>query len=396
MNSIASANQGFAFNLLRQAYAGSSDKSTQVSPFSVRRALTMAALGARGDTLAAFLDVFGLPKGSDLVAANQFNQSTLQRLLTAEAKSKAPTEISVANALWLKKDDGAGYTFLPKFKDANKKWYDATVEDNLPFDESTLNAINAWCLAKTKKIPRILEEIPGGARAFITDALYMKTPATNRFYKRNDSTGLFTPANGAAREVTFMTNPWERFRYFKGDGVQILEFPFGERYMFNYYVVLPDADSSLDATVAKLTADNWLNWKANLSRYSGKFRLPANEQEFSADLATALCQMGLGVAFDDELADFLDMCTGRLKIGGVQHKTYTKFTRKGFEGAAVTAIGMIECTSVGAPDPTFDLTIDRPYAWFVTGGDEILFAATTADPKEPQGFAEETDDDNEF
>jgi len=387
------ANTQFAVSLLAEAFAQSADKSVQVSPFSVRRALTMAAIGARGATRRAFLDTFQLPSGVDLSQVNEDNNSFLTALLAAEKHAQAPTEINVANALWLKKDEGAGYRFLDAFKAANQRYYNAPTNE-LDFVPSDVDVINAWCAKNTNnKIAKILAEIPGGARAFLTDALYMKTPANLPFRKRNDEKGTFTPLGGKARPVNFMVHPWEELDHYKGDDVEIVRFPFGECGAFNGYLLLPAAKSSLGQLLSSLSGATWLDWKSRLHAANGKLRLPPNEQEYSNDLKAVLCNLGLGVAFSDELADFLDMCTGRLKIGAVQHKTYTKFMRKGFEGAAVTCVGMVECTSVGAPKPTFDISFDRPYAWFVEGNDEILFAATTPDPKEPGDFASESDED---
>ena len=396
---FAAANTTFGLNLLATAHSAAKGKPVQVSPFSVRRALTMTAIGANGLTLDGFYDLFELPRGTDLAAVHQHNQQVLKGLKEAEARSKTPTTIETANALWLKKSTGR-YKFLPSFVDANRKWYDATVQDDLPFDDSTKDAINAWCDKATKgKISRIIESLPGGSRAVLTDALYMKTPANKRFYKRDDTTGRFKNADGTEVDVTFMTNPYGEFNYYGGDGVQVLQFPFGQRGVFNYYLVLPDANTTLDATVAKLTGKQWSGWKGALAKGAGRFRIAPNEQEYSEDLKGVLADLGLGVAFTDA-ADFSLMCSDPLKIGGVNHKTYTKFTRKGFEGAAVTAVVMCESFCIPTtPLKQFDITVDRPYIWLVEGRDEILFASTTLSPKQPDSFAAETDEegnDGEF
>ncbi|MBY0551972.1 MAG: hypothetical protein K2W95_32110 [Candidatus Obscuribacterales bacterium] len=391
---FAKQNTTFALDLFRRTYGATADKKVQLSPFSIRRALGMTALGARGETLQGFREAFALAKGDSIADFHAANQEVANYLLTAESKGKCPTEISIANALWLRKDDGDGYVFQQPFIAANQQYYGATVRDNLPMDDSTLAEINEWCNKNTKgKITKILDQMPDEAQAFLTDALYMKTPAAKRFYKRNDTKGKFKLAGGSEKDVTFMTNPHGKFRYFEGDGVEVLQFPFGEHGVFNAYIVLPSATSTLDAAVNSLTADNWLGWKAALEMAEGRLRLAPNEQEWGGEMKAALSQMGLSLAFSDA-ADFNDLCTGGIRIGCVKHKTYTKFMRKGFEGAAVTLVGMMRSTSVrpGGPKKTFDVLVNRPYAWFVEGAGDILFASTTVDPKEPAGFADETDE----
>src|SRR5262249_9705855 len=117
------ANTSFAINLFAATHAKSGGKAVQVSPFSVRLALSMAAIGSQGATRQAFLDTFHLPSGVHLNDVNAHNNRFLAELLAAEEDAEAPTEISVANGLWLKKDDGAGYRFHEAFKADNARYY---------------------------------------------------------------------------------------------------------------------------------------------------------------------------------------------------------------------------------------------------------------------------------
>lgn len=403
----SSANTEFALNLFRAGFAASANAEdaakrhvVQVSPFSIRRALSMAGLGARGKTRKVILDGLCLPQGVDFTKVNEDNLAFVRRLIAAEAESEAPTEILVANALWLKKDDDPeGYQFHQAFIDANKKYFDALVR-RIKFDKKALDEINAWCAKATKdKIDKILNELPDGCRAVLTDALYMKTPAKHRFYKGNDLQHDFIGLDGKPNPLTFMMQHGD-FRHLEDAGLQVLEFPFGENGVYNFYLLLPEDHESLAKVVNSLTVKRWAELKGNLEDASGYFRIAQNEQEFDTDVKDILAdELGMGLAFDDA-ADFLDMCTKPLKIGAVKHKTYTKFTRKGFEGAAVTALLMMECLGVAVgPSRTFDVTADRPYAWFVEGGDEILFAGTTTLPVKPkdadQADADEEKEENE-
>src|SRR5262249_20834559 len=156
-----------------------------------------------------------------------------------------------------------------------------------------------------------------GARAFLTNALYMKTPAAKPFHKVFDEQGMFTPLGAQQRPVNFMVHLNEELGYFRGDGVEIVRFPFGQSGAFQCYLLLPSVDSNLDRLVSDLNAASWLGWKGQISDTRGRLRLPPNEQEYEEDLAGVLSELGLGIAFDDELADFLAMCTGPLKIGAV-------------------------------------------------------------------------------
>lgn len=389
-SNFLSSNSGFSFNLFREAYAESADGAVQVSPFSVRRALTMAALGSRGKTRKSFLDTFELPAGTDLIEVCKDNQSVLKAMLDAEARAKQKTTINVANALWLKK----GWPFVPQFKTDNKRYFDATVQ-TLAFDAKALKKINAWVKEKTIMIDKILDEIPADASAFLTDALYMKTPAQTRFRKKHDLAGKFYKGDGSDIDLTYMVLPWLSTRYLRADDVQVLQYNFGQFGTFNGYLIVPDAGTTVQSVVNKLNGKLWLEWQENLGKGVGRLALAPNEQDFDTDLIDPLSRLGLAPALSDS-ADFLAMSPIPLKIGAVKHRTKTKWTRKGFEGAAVTAIGMVEAVSVG-PEPTpFDITVERPYIWVIEGNGEILFLSSTVEPKVPDTFASETDEDDTF
>lgn len=404
-SAYAKSNLRFALSLLGHAYNASllstdpeKKQVVQISPFSIRRALTMAAIGSRGTTRQAILDAMCYPKDTDLAVINADNLAVANFLATCEARGEAPTTLLLANALWLRENgDKNDATFNPAFIADNAKFFNAQC-NRLPFDAAALARINQWCSDNTKgKITKIIDDIPADAHAFLTDALYMKTPAKERFYHVNDKVGKFfglgadgkLVAEGA--DATFMRQRGS-FEYLATDGVQVLQFPFGQYGYFNFYLVLPDVDSDLTSAIKGLTG-NWSDWKDNLGPGFGMFRIAQNEQEWGKDVIPELALAGMGLAFTDD-ADFGDMADKPLKIGTVAHKTKTKFSHKGFEGAAVTAVGMIECTSIGVhvPPKQFDITANRPYAWLVTGGDEVLFAGTTVKPTAP---TEQDADDGE-
>jgi serine protease inhibitor len=395
-SAFAKSNLRFALSLLGHAYDASlkltdpeKRQSVQLSPFSIRRALTMAAIGSRGATRHALLDAMFYPKDTELAVVNADNLAVANFLGSVEANGDAPTTLLLANALWLRENgDANDPKFHQPFIDDNARFFKAEC-NRLPFDAAALDRINKWCDINTKgKITKIIDEIPADAFAFLTDALYMKTPAKERFHHVNDRAGKFfglgadgkLVANGS--DTTYMRQRGS-FDYLQTDGVQVLEFPFGERGYFNFYLVLPDLDSDLTSAIKGLTG-NWSDWKDNLGAGFGMLRIAQNEQEWGKDVIPELALQGMGLAFSDS-ADFSAMCDKPLKIGAVAHKTKTKFSHKGFEGAAVTAVGMIECTSIGhqVPPKQFDITANRPYAWLVTGGDEVLFAGTTVKPTAP-------------
>ncbi len=392
-SAYVAANTDFALDLLRETHAASPDGRVQVSPWSVRRALLMAALGSPtgSATRRAFRNVFQLASGVKLQSVCGDAQRITKQLLKVEAGGDAPTTLTVANGLWLKK----GTPFKDAFKTANEKYFDASVED-IQWDDTGMKRVNDWVFDKTKKITSIVDDMPKDGRAFLTDALYINTPASERFMRYNDKTAKFG-IGADAFDVTYMVHPYVELNYLQADGAQVLQFPFGRFGVFNYYLVLPNRGNDVASLLKTFRGRSWLNWKQNLQKGEGRFALAPNAQEFSTDLITPLSKMGLEVAFTDD-AEFGDMSAEPLKIGAVKHKTVTKFTRRGFEGAAVTSVGMVAITSapIRQPKVPFDITVDRGYMWFVEGAGEMLFAATTPSPKVPDTFAAEDLQDAAF
>jgi serpin B len=99
--------------------------------------------------------------------------------------------------------------------------------------------------------------------------------------------------------------------------------------------------------------------------------------EFESKLNNVLTDMGMGIAFDDQLADFMNINqNGGLYISEVKHKTYVDVNEEGTEAAAVTSVG-IGLTS--AP-PTF--TINRPFIFVIRErfSNTILFMGKIEDP----------------
>jgi serpin B len=94
-----------------------------------------------------------------------------------------------------------------------------------------------------------------------------------------------------------------------------------------------------------------------------------------------LSDMGMGVAFDSDNADFTRInANGGLYISRILHKTFIETNEEGTEAAAVTAVE-VGVTSVG-PDQPYYFTINRPFVYFIqeksTG--TILFIGTVMNP----------------
>jgi serine protease inhibitor len=94
-------------------------------------------------------------------------------------------------------------------------------------------------------------------------------------------------------------------------------------------------------------------------------------------LNDALRAMGMGVAFDHDLADFSRMTPAQAYLDFVKQNTFLKLDEKGTEAAAVTTVG------VGFVSLPPSLIVDRPYLIAIRErlSGTILFLGAIGDPR---------------
>ena len=108
-NQFRTASHEFAFELLRSSCGRSVDHAVQLSPLSVRTALSIPLIGSRGATRQAFLDTMRLPRDSNLQEIIAYNQQALVQLTSADTYN---TQLSVANACWGQQGVGLRPSFI--------------------------------------------------------------------------------------------------------------------------------------------------------------------------------------------------------------------------------------------------------------------------------------------
>src|SRR5690606_11587365 len=92
-----------------------------------------------------------------------------------------------------------------------------------------------------------------------------------------------------------------------------------------------------------------------------------------------LTTMGMGIAFNPQMADFSGISNDRLFISEVKQKSFIEVNEEGTEAAAVTSVGM-GLTSAGPQVYTF--RVDRPFLFAIreTATGLILFIGQVNDP----------------
>lgn len=374
---ILKTDQQFAFEFFANVFdeeASDEDKSFMVSPFSLSMALAMTWNGAAGETKTAMQETLKMGERSDK-EINEYYQKLKEALL----KTDPSTKLSIANSIFTNKF----ITINPAFIKTNTNYYNATVQSVDFSDLKTVDIINEWALDNTNGlIKEVLDKTDPAALMYLLNAIYFKGIWTSKFDAKNTSKKAFMTENGTKRTVDMMSQT-TKFNYTENETMQVVQLPYGNQ-AFSMLVLLPKSGKKqIDVVTALENKEFWQRNVASLREREVELYLPKFKTEYSKKLNDVLINMGMGIAFNAERADFSRMLNTdsniRAFISFVKQDTYISTDESGTEAAAVTVVGM-EVTSAG-PSQKVVFNADKPFIYVIqensTGA--ILFMGSVKD-----------------
>ena len=164
-------------------------KNTLVSPLSVMEALAMASNGASGRTLDELMSVIGGGIGTDDLTAYLRGFSLDSDL------------VRMSNSVWIRD----GFAVRKSFLEKNGGLYGAGVF-TAPFDDSTVDAVNAWINAGTNgMIGKMLERgALNDSDICLCNAVFFDGRWVQTYKDENIVDGLFRRADGTTDRVTML------------------------------------------------------------------------------------------------------------------------------------------------------------------------------------------------
>ena len=356
--------------------AGRADENFTVSPLSFKAALTLAALGAEGETQAQLLEALGFRSVDEmrawyatvLAGVDRFDAfftemekeaAELAEYFPDAANSQERTAAyQVVNSVWSNQDLPGKFrqSFLDEIaKTCYAEAYSAKAA-------KLAEAVNDWVNEKTKGlIPGILDDA-SDISAILVNALYLKSGWEHGFAKLGDRD--FTARSGEKVQKPFMEQS-AHMKYYKDDQTQLVSIP-------------------LQGGVSMVFV---LGEDAGLADKLGKaeYRLvdvtvPMFDVETSLDqkeLVNYLKLMGCEKMFIDGIAEFDPMYTDGLYVEDILQKSKVHIDEEGLEAAAVTVIEM-PTESIAEPEPETPeiFCADRPFSFYVLkdgASPELLF-----------------------
>ena len=369
---LADADNGFAFDLLKQIEKVQPVQNIFVSPYSVSVALQMLENGAAGQTRGEMQDVLktkNFPPDKLNAACRKLNDSLL---------SLPDVTLDLANSIWYEK----GLPLKKSFVSANKKFFQAQLAPVYFQSPESADIINQWAEKKTRgRITGIVSfPFPRATRVVLANAIYFKGKWADTFDTNETRLRDFYLPSGTLKQ-TLMMSQHKKFAYQEGDGFQAVKLPYaGGR--LEMILFLPAANSSPE----KLLAGFPTNWKNEiLPRFSpreGTVVFPKFKLDYDVTLNGPLEALGMRQAFNPEAADFSAMADEPLFVSLITQKSFVDVNEQGTEAAAVTTITIGALAIIENVPPPFEMIVDRPFLFVIednsTGA--ILFTGIVNDP----------------
>jgi serine protease inhibitor len=368
---LIESDNAFGLKLFREIHAQEdAGKNLFISPLSVAMALGMTYNGAAGATQEAMQETLEL-EGLSLEEVNQSYRSLIDLLADLD-----PTvEWLLANSIWYRE----GFPVLPEFLEVNQEYFDAEVAALDFASPDAAPTINNWVSENTNgRIEEIVDDpIAWDIVMFLINAIYFKGDWTLQFDKTLTADRRFTLADGSQKLVPMMTYPDPvEVGYFRDEHVEALDLSYGGK-AYSMTILLPVGDSDIESLVGSLDAERWQGIVDGIAAAEFNVVMPKFTLEYELEMRNVLTALGMGIAFQDGVADFSKICCtpGAIWIGKVKHKTFVDVNEEGTEAAAATSVAMV-CSAT----PTVE--VNRPFLFAIRErfSGTILFMGLITDP----------------
>lgn len=369
-----------AFDLYKKL--STKDGNLVFSPLSISAGLAMAYAGAKGETEDAFKQSLHFGDNS-LPFHKSFADFTL--LLAHKRRDKFQTQLELSNNLWLEQS----FLVLDSFKDLLKSAYKALpIMLDIKNDPAySTSFINQHIAKETKgEVPDLLKsQLPSDTALVLTNVLYFKSKWLAYFEREDTRFGPFTLLSGAKKDVRFMRQT-TKLSYGEDEQKQFLLMPYRDPDLAALFI-LPALGKFAEVEKG-LSDESFRAMLKDLYEPKVSLWLPKFSEKTSPDIKNALTDLGLGVAFDKEKANFKGISDQAkyLYISDIAHEAVVKMYEEGATATAATAV-VFSGEMMAAPRPRekeVEFHADRPFLFYIfhRATNTILFMGKIVDPRE--------------
>jgi serpin B len=327
------------------------------SPLSISTALSMAYIGAEGESASEIATVLHYPTSQGLVARS-FG------LLKREIDSRGDGQIYTANGLWLQK----GISLESPFADAMSLDYCGNLHqtDFAKLPQKSVAEINRWVADQTEgRVQEILEpsDITSATRLALVSTLYLKSAWKAPFQGSQSRLLPFYLESGATISTETMHQEGS-FGYYEGDQWVAARPPYttGEEQLA-MWILLPIQPAGLAVLEEALSTDLLEAIYKGFAQEQVDLLLPKFHIEARFNLGESLSEMGMRQPFSMR-ADFSGINGERdLCLQQVIHQTVVEVDEEGTEAAAAT-VATIGLKAI-PPQLTKSFHADHPFIFFI-------------------------------
>jgi serine protease inhibitor len=327
------------------------------SPLSISAALSMAYIGAEGESASEMAAVLHYPTSQGLVARS-FG------LLKEEIDSRGQGQIYTANGLWLQK----GISLESPFADAMSRDYCGNLHqiDFAKSPQKSVAAINRWVADQTEeRIQEILEpsDITLATRLALVATLYLKAAWKAPFQSSQTQLLPFYLEGGATISTETMHQEGS-FGYYEGEQWAAARLPYAtEEEQLAMWIFLPTQPAGLAVLEEALSTDLLKAIYKGFTQEQVDLLLPKFHIEARFNLGESLSDMGMRQPFSMR-ADFSGINGKRdLRLQQVIHQTVVEVDEEGTEAAAAT-VATIGLKAI-PPQLTKSFHADHPFIFFI-------------------------------
>jgi serpin B len=330
-----------------------------VSPFGLVHALSLASVGAGGDTRTEILKALELPPEEPrLLEAVREVSGALRRIDGTNTVS-----LTVANRLFL----NAGIRTRPEFVRAVASGF-GEMPGFLDLDhdpEASRRMINGW--AREVSHAAIGELIPSGGLGredalLLINAVHLRVQWNAPFPHAGTSPAPFFLTPTQPVEVSTMREV-EILPVAHCPGYTTIVLPCHEQSV-RAVLWLPDAGVSVTELAARLSAEGLQNpdglERRRVALHLPKFRL----ESLKLDAKAAVKTCGIRLAWDPARADFSRVAIpGQQKplhLGSIVQRTKMEVTEIGFEGSSISEI-LVRLTRTFPTEEPTEIRVNRPF-----------------------------------
>jgi serpin B len=349
--------------------------NVMLSPTSLRLALGMVCVGARGETKAEMVKALDLDADERAAA-----EAAGEEIETWKARSKGEVTIAIASRLYGDK----GTPFEKDYLATLGRGWGAPLEavDFRGAAEAARGTINAWVKKQTQdKIPELFPKgsLNEQSRLVIANAVYFYGKWRLPFDPKATKPAPFFPRGGAKSIDVSTMHKTMKLAYAEVDRARLVELPYGDGAV-GLVIALPIERDGLADVEDRLDGATLAAWSKKLDAQEMiDLWMPKFELRWGGAMNGTLGALGVKRALSPG-AELSGITSDKgVGITAVFHRTYVRLDEKGTEAVAATGAG-IGVTSL--PPPPKVVKVDHPFLYFIRDkqSGRVLFIGRVIDP----------------